>query len=563
MNLCPPPSSSKRRTALVVSLLLMLAIWAVFDQVRGYDFVHYDDDTYVVANRQVQQGLTPSSVSWAFTATEAAFWHPLTWLSLMLDYELYGLHPGGYHGTNLIWHMANTLLLLLVFSALTGCLWRSAFVAALFAIHPLHVESVAWIAERKDVLSTFFWLATMGAYLHYVRQPGLIRYLLVLGAFSLGLMAKPMLVTLPFCLLLLDFWPLGRTPLWPPVLPPDREGNKEGRQTQGFAPLIVEKIPLMLLALFASLLVYYTESRAGVLSSLTAYPLTVRLSHAVVSYVLYLGKTFYPLDLAVFYPHPGPWPLGTVLAALGLLLGITFLALRRLSRFPYAACGWLWYLGTMVPLIGFVQLGTQGMADRYSYISLIGIFVMIAWGVPDLLKKWSIARPAFPVLAVAVLFLLGFLAWRQAGFWRDGETLFRQALRVTKNNYVAHNNLGAALTRQGNFGAALGQYEAALRINPYYADARYNMGQALAALERPREAEGHYREALQSKPTLAEAHNNLAILLATRGKREEALAHLAEALRIRPDYEAARKNIMIIMKEQSQGKLPEGHQNQP
>ena len=549
MNSLNSLTKDKKKPALFISLLLIVVTLLVFDRVREFDFVHYDDDVYVLENRHVQSGITIPNIVWAFTSAEAGFWHPFTWLSLMLDGEMYGRNAGGYHGTNLILHMLSTILLFSVFSAMTQSPWRSAFVAALFAIHPFHVESVAWIAERKDVLSTIFWLLTMGAYVHYVRRPGLFRYFLVLFTFSLGLMAKPMLVTLPFCLLLLDVWPLGRTRWW------QASSAQEGRLTADMpakraplAPLLLfaEKIPLFVLSLMTALLVYYTENRAGVLASLDDFPLAMRLSHALVSYVVYLGKSLWPVNLAVFYPHPGGWPFPAVLFALAFLIAVTVISVRSIARFPYAAVGWLWFLGVLAPVIGVVQLGTQGMADRYTYVSLIGIFLVIAWGAPDCLKKWRKRDIFLPIAAVAVLILTGSLAWRQVGYWQDGETLFSHALRVTRNNYLAHNNLGAALDRKGNVAAALTQYNEALLIKPYYADALFNKGQALAAGGRVAEAEQSFRDALQAKPLFPEAHNNLAIILAFQGKKKEAASHFSAALRIRPAYEAAANNLRLL-----------------
>lgn len=539
----------EKKTALpVLSLLLILSTLLVFDQVRGFDFVHYDDDTYVLSNRPVRSGLTSASIAWALTATEAGFWHPLTWLSLMLDYDLYRLNPGGYHGTNLILHLLNTLILFLVLADLTGSLGRSAFVAGLFALHPLHVESVAWIAERKDVLSTFFWFLTMGLYSAYAKRPSMSRYLFVLLSFSLGLMAKPMLVTLPCVLLLLDFWPLGRFRALPGggIL----STKPWELKTWGLGHLILEKVPLLLLSLLAVALVFHTETRVGALASLDAFSLTVRISHALVSYWVYLGKMFWPLELAVFYPHPGQWPLPVVGAAAVSLVLVTWGCIKLMPGFPYAVLGWFWYLGTMAPVVGFFQLGSQGMADRYTYIPLVGIFIMAAWGVTDILSRWLGKIAFLALLALALLLLLGCLSWRQAGYWRDAKSLFQHALKVTKQNYLAHNNLGAALAREGELAAALDQYEEALRLRPQYADALFNMGQALAESGRTGEAEQRYRAALQLKPSFVEAHNNLGIVLVKGGKTAEARFHFETALRLRPDYDAAVKNLRLLLQEQ-------------
>jgi len=546
----------KKTLLLIYSLFLAVFILLVFDQVRDFDFVHYDDDTYVAANRHVQGGLSRANIAWAFTATDAGFWHPLTWLSLMADYEIYHLNPGGYHGTNLILHLLNTLLLFFIFSALTDAPGKSAFVAGLFALHPLHVESVAWIAERKDVLSTFFWLLTTGAYAAYVKRPAVSRYSIVVLFFSLGLMAKPMLVTLPFTLLLLDFWPLGRVRALP--------GKRLSRlaqvtkaapgeiKTRTIGYLLMEKAPLLLLALLAAALAFHTETRVSALADLNAFPLKMRISHALVSYWVYLGKAFWPAHLAVFYPHPGQWPLFSVGAALLSLLVTIYACLKFITRFPYAAVGWFWYLGVMVPVIGLVQLGSQGMADRYSYVSLIGIFIMIAWGVPDILSGWRGKNVVLPLAAGALLILMAGMARQQTGYWRDAVTLFQHAIKVTTGNCLAHNNLGAALAREGKLDAALIEYEEALRIKPQYVDALFNMGHLLAVRGKNDEAERFYRNALLIKPDFVEVHNNLGIILAQKGQIAEAAGHFKAALRIRPDYEVAENNLRILL--QNSGK---------
>ncbi|MBL7207805.1 MAG: glycosyltransferase family 39 protein, partial [Desulfobacterales bacterium] len=399
----------------VVCLFLALTVLAVYWQVGNHEFVNYDDKDYITENQHVQAGLTLKSIAWAFTSTHAGNWHPLTWLSHMLDCQIYGLNPCGHHFTSVFFHILNSILLFLVFKRMTGAFWKSAFVAALFALHPLHVESVAWAAERKDVLSAFFWMLTMGSYIRYVERPGTNRYLLVLLFFALGLMAKPMLITLPFVLLLLDYWPLGRFHVRKPeaAQPSEEKPQKDtkskkrksrkrlaknavqAKKTTGSdyqwslaLSLLWEKIPLFVLAAASSVVTFFVQQSGGAVRSLDALPLFVRISNALVSYISYIVKMILPHNMAILYPHPKDFSIWQVAGACLLLACISFIAIRSMKRYPYFAVGWLWYLGTLVPVIGLVQVGLQSMADRYTYIPLTGIFIIIAWGISDLAAKW-------------------------------------------------------------------------------------------------------------------------------------------------------------------------------
>jgi len=386
----------------MISLFLILTIVMVYGQVKNFDFVGFDDQDYVTENIQVQKGLTVESVIWTFTTFHSANWHPLTWLSHMLDCELYGLNPMGHHWTNIIIHLANTILLFLVLKLMTGAIWRSAFVAALFALHPLHVESVAWVSERKDVLSTFFGLLMISAYYRYVKNPGLKKYLLVIILLSLGLMTKPMLVTFPFVLLLLDYWPLKRF-----QFKNDREIQPDEVKYfgfHGFLRLIIEKIPLFIPVVISSVLTFLAQQSQGAVKALGALPLKNRVANAFVSYVSYNVKAVWPSNLAVFYPHPeNTIPAWQIIAAVLIIAVATFLSIHSLKKYPYIAVGLFWYLGTLIPVIGLVQVGEQAMADRYTYISLIGVFIIIAWGVPDLLKKWQYRKIFLGLSAVVIL----------------------------------------------------------------------------------------------------------------------------------------------------------------
>jgi Tfp pilus assembly protein PilF len=527
----------ERQRLLPVGLFLVVLIAGAFWQVTGHGFVNFDDDKYVTENPHVQAGLTRNGLAWAFTTTRASNWHPVTWISLMADSQLYGPNAYGFHTTNLLLHIASALMLFLFLNRVTGSLWRSAFVAAIFGIHPLHVESVAWVAERKDVLSTLFWMLTMWAYLHYTQSPKPTRYLLVVLAFVLGLMAKPMLVTLPFVLLLLDRWPLERL---------DQGNGREHDHTRPWRKLVWEKVPLLALAAVSSIVTYVVQQRSGAVGSLEVYPLGVRIANALVAYVNYVAKMLWPAHLAVFYPHPGTsLPIWQVAGSGLVLVWITLLAIRARRR-PYLAVGWLWYVLTLVPVIGLVQVGGQAMADRYTYIPLIGLFIIIAWGVPELLALWTTEARRRTLLAASAGIVIAALAvctYLQVGYWRDSVTLFDHAVKVTRRNAVAHNNLGVALVERGELGKAVAHYREALRIKPRYVEAHCNL--AIAAIKQGRldEAIAHCWEALRIRPGDADAHNNLGVALAKQGKLHEALAHFSEALRLDPDKKSARANL--------------------
>ncbi len=522
-----------RRVELYICIVLVVGILAVYGQVWNHDFINYDDTQYVTENPWVQGGLAMENISRAFTATEAYNWHPLTWLSHMADCHLFGLHPGAHHLTSLLFHIFNTLLLFAVFRMMTGDLWSSAFVAALFAFHPLHVESVAWVAERKDVLSAFFWLLTMWSYVRYTRRPGIGRYLPVVLFFALGLMSKPMVVTLPFVLLLLDIWPLGRL-------------RREGVRGQWFR-LVWEKIPLLLLSGASSVVTFFVQRGGGAVSSLDAIPLDARAANALLSYISYLVKTIWPYKLAVFYPYPRAVSLVQGLMAGVLLVVISYLVIRAIKRHPYLAVGWLWYLGTLVPVIGLVQVGSQSMADRYTYLPLVGIFVMISWGIPAFFSRWRLPRCGLAVAGSSVLAVLMAVTWVQAGYWKDNISLFRHALDVTTHNYLAHNNLGIALHEQGDTGKAIEQYREVLRIVPRFAKGHVNLGNAFARQGDTTKAVEQYREALRINPDISKAHHNLGVILLQQGDIDGAFLHFRQVLRLDPQNAMALNNIGGIL----------------
>jgi protein O-mannosyl-transferase len=519
---------------LLIALALIVVTIAVYAGASKNDFVSYDDPKYVTENSTVSAGLTARGVSWALTTGTDANWFPLTWLSHMLDVQLYGTNAGGHHLTNVALHVANTLLLFGVLYWTTGALWRSGFVAALFAVHPLHVESVAWVAERKDVLSTLFMMLTLWAYVWYVRSPRASRYALVLLLFALGLMSKPMLVTLPCVLLLLDVWPLERV-------------SFAANQRSTALRLVREKIPLFALAIVSSVVTFLVQRRGGAVVGLDAFPLSLRVENALVSYVAYIGKMLWPSRLAAFYPYPEFLSAGLVAGALLVLIAVSVVVIRARRRHPYFPVGWLWYLGTLLPVIGLVQVGNQAMADRYTYVPMIGLLIIAAWGIPDLVARSRYRSIALSSAAVLVIAANAITARAQVSNWRNSTTLFSHALAVTRDNHIAENNLGRALAADGKIPEAVAHYTEALRIRPGYATAHTNLGAALMKQGKLDEAIAHFREGLRLKPDLAEAHMDLAAALASQGKADEAIGHYAEAVRLKPDFAEAQGNWGLVL----------------
>ena len=527
----------------LVVLLLVVATVAVYGQVRDHDFVNYDDNIYVYENRNVRAGLTGENIVWAFVRPHIGHWHPMTWLSYMVDVELSGANPGALHTTNLMLHTAGAVLLFFVLRRMTGALWKSAFVAALFALHPLRVEPVAWISSRKDVLSGVFFMLTILAYARYVDRPGVFRYFLVVLSFAVGLMSKPMLVTVPFVLLLLDYWPLCRT----------GSALSEGG-ARSYWRLFREKLPLFAMTGISCAASYYAGKIEGVLGPAEICPLRFRISNALVSYVGYIGKTLWPRYLAVHYPHPlGTLPLWQAAAALLLLVAVSVAVFHFRRRFPYLGVGWAWYVGTLVPVIGIVQVGSHAMADRYTYVPLIGLFIIVAWGVPDLLTRWRHRRVGLAVSAVATISALAICTWHQLGHWQNSVTLYEHALTVTSNNERVHYNLGLALLEHGDIEDATRHFAKSVIVNPDYADGHNGLGLALLERGKTDEAVEQFVEALRLRPDLATAHNNLGNALMKKDEFEDAVAHYSEAIRIDPDSADAHYNLGIALSEH--GKL--------
>jgi tetratricopeptide (TPR) repeat protein len=581
---------------LVAVLLLLVTIALYWPATRG-EFVNFDDGIYVRLNPHVQSGLNWQSIQWAFSTLDAGFWHPLTWLSILVDCQLFGLQPWGHHLTSVLLHAANTVLLFLVLQRLTGATWRSAFVAGLFGWHPLHVESVAWVSERKDVLSAFFLMLTMLMYVCYVvaagargqepdrgaqgegpdaRKDGALRgneslprvlrqpsryYTLALVCFVCALMSKPMVVTLPLMLLLLDWWPLQRLPFKTP-----------GLQLKQMLPVIWEKVPFLAAALLAGVVTIYAEKGVGALGAATAFPLAGRVQNALVSYVAYLIQTLWPADLAVYYPHPGTYPAWLAAGAGLVALLLSVLLLWAPRKRPYLAMGWIWYLVTLLPVIGFIQIGGFSRADRYTYVPLIGIFLALTWGACELTQRWRHQALSVSVAGGAVMALCLVLTRQQIGYWKDNESLvrheidcidkiFRRGRIVTEQKWMAryglsvallHYNFGIMLDKNGQTVEAIRQYQEALRLNPDDAEVHNSLGAAFDDQGQTDEAIRQYQEALRLKPDHADAHNNLGIALGRQGQTSEAIRRFQETLRLKPDHADAHYNLGVAFGQQGQ-----------
>jgi Flp pilus assembly protein TadD len=564
-NFKPAGKSSVFAQPVVLCLLLVAVTLAVYWPVLRCDFVNYDDPDYFFSNPHVLAGLSSSNLVWAFCTGRAGNWHPLTWVSLMLDRELSGPGPAGPHFTNLLFHLANTVLLFLLLRHLSGTTWRSAFVAALFALHPMHVESVAWIAERKDVLSTFFGLLALVFYTRYAQKrsrvesresdataeslaldprPSALDYSLALLFFALGLMSKPMLVTLPFVMLLLDWWPLQRVARLHCASARQASGKW---QVAGVRSLVWEKVPFFVLSAISCVVTFIAQQKGGAVVKLARISMTGRIENAFVSYAQYLGKTFWPTALACPYPHPGHWGFPLVIYSVALVAGLSAIAVLYARRIPFFFTGWFWFVGTLIPVIGLVQVGGQSMADRYSYLPLVGLFVILAWGGGELSLQRCCPKP-FIILVAGLLLVAG--AWQtriQVGYWRNTETLFLHAMSVTQNNIVACNKLGSFYSRQGRMTEAMDYYARALQINPDDPNVLYDLGNAFVQRSDWDNAISSYRHALQVTPDQADILNNLGFALAARKQFTDAIACFESALKLNPDYADAHNNFATVL----------------
>jgi tetratricopeptide (TPR) repeat protein len=560
----------------------MAGIWIVYGQVAGFDFVSVDDQQYVTSNPPVQAGLKWATVAWAFTTSHACNWHPATWISHALDCQLYGRWAGGHHLTNVLLHTANALLLFGLLLRMTGRRGLSFFVAALFGWHPMHVESVAWIAERKDVLSGLFFMLTLWAYLDYVRQPGAWRYAAAVAFFTVGLLCKPMLVTMPFVLLLLDYWPLGRM------------ANSASQPAETWKRLAGEKAPFLFLAVVSSVVTFIAQEKGGAMVPLAAFSAGSRVANAFVSVLRYVGKLLWPRRLVVIYQVPSSWPAGLVAAAVVFAVAVLAGAWLLRRRQPWLAMGWFWFLGMLAPVIGLVQVGVQSMADRYTYLPSIGLFIMVAWGLDALAGRFRLGRIA---LAAAAGLALGGCLWTarlQAAHWRDSESLYRHAMEATPENSIPYNNLAVLYVDRHETKKAMALLLAAIALSPGYGDAHYNLGGVYDTLKRRSEAAAeyetalkidprnsmaiyklanvflaqgdtagalaHYRAALAGKTNFAEAHYQLAIILTAQGEMEEGMKHFREAVRLKPDWMVAMNNLAWILATCPEARYRDGKQ---
>jgi len=531
----------------IICIFLMVATFCIYSQVQDHEFINYDDYQYIKDNWNIKSGFSSESISWAFTTFYAYNWFPITWLSHIFDYQLYGLNPKGHHLTNLLFHIANALILFMVLLRMTGKLWRCAFIAAMFAFHPLNVESVAWVAERKNVLSTLFWLLTMWTYIHYAEKPTIKKYGLVLLFFALGLMSKPMLITLPFVLLLLDYWPLRRLKLGQGGSENEVPVKSQYHVKSKLLKLMLEKVPLFVLTTGACILTFIAQQE-GALINANNLSLPTRLTNVVVSYLEYLKKMIWPYDLAVFYPHPesnlAAWKW---VVCFVVLVTITAISIKFIKKVPYFAVGWFWYIGTLIPVIGIVQVGHQAMADRYAYIPLIGIFIIVAWGVPELISKWNHKEKVLSVSVGIIILILLITTWGQVSHWKNSISIFKHALKVANENsyntYLINYHLGDAFWNKQKAGEAIFHYKMAIKLNPDYALTYNNLGIILGSEGKTEEEFSHYKMAIKINPDVAEAHYNLGNVLNLKGEMKEAISHYKMAIKINPDYASAYNNL--------------------
>jgi len=547
------------RNILLLCAALLVITFAIYWQVGSHPFLNLDDPAYVTENLHVSSGISGTNIAWAFSSVEAANWHPITWLSHMADVQIYGLNPRGHHITNVIIHSISTLLLLLLLVRFTGSLWKSAFVAALFALHPLHVESVAWISERKDVLSAFFGFLALLFYSEYAKktgagsyssfslqpsafslQPSSVLYLLTLVSFVLGLMSKPMLVTLPLVMLLFDFWPLDR-------YRGEELGQGVSQLTARALALIKEKIPFFVCSLISGIITIYAQHKGGAVASFKINSFSARIENANVAYLKYIGKTLWPQDLAILYPMPLSFPFWQVICSLSFLLLVSILVVRIRGRFPYLPVGWFWFIITLLPVIGIIQVGSQSMADRYSYIPVTGLFIMAAWGVPDLMKGMQYREKILALLATVVIVASIVLTWRQLSYWQSNISLYRHSHQVAPGSFLVHNNLGLNFAKEGNLEAAINEYREAIRLNPGDPDSHGNLGLVLAERGELDAAVRECQVALQLSPNNTKWHYNLGFALDKRGNLEAAIYEYREAIRINPSNSKAHNNLGVAL----------------
>ena len=510
----------------ILCALLGVAVLVVYGQVIGHEFLLYDDKQYVYQNAKVQMGISPESIHWAFSTFYASNWRPVTWLSHMLDHEMFGSNPGAQHLISVLFHMLNSVLLFTVLRKMTGSTWRSFAVGLLFAIHPIHVESVAWLAERKDVLSLFFGMLTIWSYIRFAQKPRVMTYIPVVVFFALGLMAKPVLVTLPFILLLLDYWPLRR--------------HIKPENPIRWTRLLLEKTPLLMLSLGSCIVTIYAQGKWGSIVSVETHAPLTRIANALASYLAYLQKLFWPVDLAVIYPYPEFFGYGVVVAAILVLTAVTFQACWKASTYPYVFTGWFWFLGSMIPMIGIIQVGYQSMADRYTYLPFIGLYILLAWLVADIFRR---NRKALIALSLGLTAVLMSLSFQQVGYWRDNSSLFEHAIKVTDRNYVAYQHLAQVRMDDGELDVALDYLFKALEINPNDPKSHATMGNLYAQRGELVKAIKSFEYALKLNPKISEVYNNLGVIYYRMGDLATSIRYYRMALKLNPNYSKAARNL--------------------
>lgn len=536
----PKLDSEKKNTILTdicIYGLLTISILIGYFQVIDYEFINYDDNQYITENPNIYEGITLKSLQWAFTSKYAANWHPLTWISHMIDVKLFGMNAGMHHLMNVLIHIANTLLLFYVLQHISANRWSSAFVAFLFAIHPLHIQSVAWVSERKDVLSTLFWMFTLLYYAKYVTTPCIRNYLMIILCYLLGLLSKPMLVTLPFVLLLLDYWPLGRFQI-------------QSHSIHHFLDLVKEKIPLFILSILSSIITFIAQKESGAVVQVDTIPLDLRIVNALNSYVMYIVKTIYPHNFSIFYPYSSEIPFWVTVGNILLLVTITFLSIIRVKKYPFISVGWFWYLGTCFPVIGIVQVGGQAMADRYTYIPLIGIFIGIAWGIPCWVARFHYRKYLLTGCFIATVGVLLPITHTEVKYWKNSITLFERAIQVTKDNYVAHENLGSAYLEIGNEDKAIFHIHELLKLKPNHWEAFSNLGVAYCRKKEFDKAFRYLEYALNKNPSSDLANNNMGILMKEMNRHEEAIQFFNKAIQLNPNSSNSYINLGTLYFEQ-------------
>ena len=540
--------------SILIVLLIIVSILLVYAQVRSHEFINFDDQLYVTDNPIVKAGITWNGIKWAFSFSDRTYWHPLTWLSHMVDCELFGLNPGKHHLVNVFLHIINSILLFLIFMMMTGTLWRSAFVAFLFALHPINVDSVAWIAERKNLLSTLFCMLTIMAYIYYSRRPSFYKYILILFVFTLGLLSKPMLISIPFVLILLDFWPLKRIN-FDSLLTREqisiRISNERRAQRIQALKSIIEKIPLLILSLviIGTSIISFQHHSDVISSNLISTKL--RVANAMVSYVTYIGKLIWPRNLTIYYPYPASLPMWEVIGASVFICGVTILAGLYAKKLPYLIVGWLWYLGTLVPVSGLIQVGLwPALAERWVYIPAIGLFMLVAWLIPDLVSEFRFKKLVLSTLAVMVICILMILTWRQTGYWKNDFILFSHALQVNERNSIAYSNLGDYYLNINKPGEAIEYYDKSIKINPYDPLVQNNFAIALLKEGRYEESIKYFKQAIVSYPRDPQLYSGLGMAFAHQNRNTEAIEYFSKSLDIDPSNAEVHFELAYILSEE-------------